>query len=185
MKTITRTSAVAVSIAAVLSTLVIPSIVQARAVAPAGVATSHGHSVAVLARSAAAVAARAAEQARVADAERRALEADDTAASSGAPAAGVIPAARTNELAKAQRILASLTARYPRFLQGVSVTIGNASGYQAVSYYTVGRIVISPKHRASLERILSHEIWHIIDWRDNGRIDWRERVPPANAAAYR
>jgi len=65
------------------------------------------------------------------------------------------------------------------------VTMGNASGYQAVAYYTSGRIVISPKHTASLQRILSHEIWHIIDWRDNGRIDWRESVPPANASRFR
>jgi hypothetical protein len=25
---------------------------------------------------------------------------------------------------------------------------------------------------------MAHEIWHIIDWRDNGRIDWGENVPP-------
>jgi hypothetical protein len=90
-----------------------------------------------------------------------------------------------SESAQAQAILASLKARYPRYLAGVTVTFGNASGYQAVAYYTSGRIVISPTHRASLDRILGHEVWHIIDWRDNGRIDWREKVPPANASAYR
>jgi hypothetical protein len=90
-----------------------------------------------------------------------------------------------NESARAQAILASLKARYPRYLAGVTVSFGNASGYQAVAYYTSGRIVISPTHRASLDRILGHEVWHIIDWRDNGRIDWREKVPPANASAYR
>jgi hypothetical protein len=92
---------------------------------------------------------------------------------------------RGDETAQAQAILASLQARYPRYLEGVTVSFGNASGYQAVAYYTSGRIVISPKHRASLDRILKHEVWHIIDWRDNGRIDWREKVPPANASAYR
>lgn len=90
-----------------------------------------------------------------------------------------------SQLAQAKSILASLKAKYPRYLGGVSVSIGNASGYQAVAYYTSGRIVISPKHTASLQRILSHEIWHIIDWRDNGRIDWRESVPPANASRFR
>jgi hypothetical protein len=94
-------------------------------------------------------------------------------------------AARKGDAARAKAILASLQARYPRYLSGVTVSMGNASGYQAVAYYTSGRIVISPKHKASLERILNHEVWHIIDWRDNGRIDWREKVPPANASAYR
>jgi hypothetical protein len=94
-------------------------------------------------------------------------------------------AARKGDAARAKAILASLKARYPQYLSGVTVSMGNASGYQAVAYYTSGRIVISPKHKASLERILNHEVWHIIDWRDNGRIDWREKVPPANASAYR
>jgi hypothetical protein len=99
--------------------------------------------------------------------------------------AKITAAARKGDAARAKAILASLKARYPRYLSGVTVSMGNASGYQAVAYYTSGRIVISPKHKASLERILNHEVWHIIDWRDNGRIDWREKVPPANASAYR
>jgi hypothetical protein len=37
----------------------------------------------------------------------------------------------------------------------------------------------------SISRILAHEIWHVIDWRDNGHIDWKESVPPKNAADYR
>ena len=83
--------------------------------------------------------------------------------------------------------LASASERFlgVRYLGGVTVSIGNARGYQAVSYYQSGRIVISPTHRASLQRILSHEIWHIIDWRDNGRIDWRESIPPANTSTAR
>jgi len=90
-----------------------------------------------------------------------------------------------NEASRAKAILASLKAKYPRYLSGVTVSIGSARGYQAISYYTTGQIVISPTHRASLERILGHEIWHIIDWRDNGRINWGERIPPANAGSYR
>jgi hypothetical protein len=92
---------------------------------------------------------------------------------------------RGTESQQAQAILNSLKAQYPRYLSGVTVSIGNASGYQAVAYYTSGRIVISPSHKASLSRILNHEVWHIIDWRDNGRIDWRESVPPANASSFR
>ena len=51
-------------------------------------------------------------------------------------------------------------------------------GRQAIAYYKSGRIVISPSHTASLSRILNHEVWHIIDYRDNGVIDWGENIPP-------
>ncbi len=84
----------------------------------------------------------------------------------------------TSELSQARAILAGLIARHP-ILRGTTVTIGTTpGGYQAVSYYKSGRIVVNPNHTASLSRILNHEIWHIIDWRDNGRIDWGENVPP-------
>jgi hypothetical protein len=83
----------------------------------------------------------------------------------------------TGEQAQAEAILAGLIAQYP-ILQGTTVTFGDAQGYQAIAYYQSGRIVISPTHTASLSTILNHEIWHIIDWRDNGRIDWGENVPP-------
>jgi hypothetical protein len=142
--------------------------------------------------------------AREAVATAKALEAEAAAASAAAASAAYrAPAKKSSkpapkkstktanrpssgsELAQATSILASLKAKYPRYLGGVTVSIGNASGYQAVAYYTSGRIVISPKHTASLSRILNHEIWHIIDWRDNGRIDWRESVPPAGASRFR
>lgn len=91
---------------------------------------------------------------------------------------GVAYRASTSELAQAKSILAGLIAKHP-ILRGTTVTIGaTPGGYQAVSYYKSGRIVISPTHAASLSRILNHEVWHVIDWRDNGRIDWGENVPP-------
>jgi len=84
----------------------------------------------------------------------------------------------TSELAQAKAILARHIAEHP-ILAGTTVSIGTTpGGYQAVAYYQSGRIVISSSHTASLERILGHEIWHIIDWRDNGQIDWGENVPP-------
>ncbi len=83
----------------------------------------------------------------------------------------------TSELSRAQSILAGYIARYP-ILKGSTVSFGDARGYQAICYYKSGRIVISSSHTASLERIIGHEIWHIIDWRDNGVIDWGENVPP-------
>lgn len=87
------------------------------------------------------------------------------------------------ELAQAQALLNQQIAAHP-ILKGATVTFGDARGYQAISYYTSGRIVISTTHTASLERIINHEIWHIIDYRDNGVINWGENVPPANAANY-
>jgi hypothetical protein len=85
----------------------------------------------------------------------------------------------------AQTILNSLKGTYPRYLNSATVQYGTANGYQAVCYYTASRIVVNPKHKATLTRILNHEVWHIIDWKDNGRIDWGENIPPANAASYK
>jgi hypothetical protein len=74
---------------------------------------------------------------------------------------------------------------YP-ILRGATVEVGDTKGNaQAICYYKSGRIIINPNHTVSLERIINHEIWHIIDWRDNGRIDWGESVPPSNAADFR
>ena len=81
-------------------------------------------------------------------------------------------------LADAQAILETLVARHPELQQApVTVEFGDARGYQAVTYYTIGRIVISPTHSASLDTILRHEVGHIVDWRDNGVIDWGENLP--------
>jgi hypothetical protein len=83
----------------------------------------------------------------------------------------------TSDLAKAQSILAGLIAKYP-ILKGSVVTIGSTpNNYQAVCYYKSGKIVINPNHTASLSTILRHEVGHIIDWRDNGVIDWGESIP--------
>lgn len=82
-----------------------------------------------------------------------------------------------DKLAQAQSILSGLIAKYP-ILAGTTVTIGDARGYQAIAYYQSGRIVVSKSHTASLSTILNHEVWHIIDWRDNNKIDWGENVPP-------
>jgi hypothetical protein len=182
--------------------LVVPALVSAEPVPIPARATNAGsvvalapvakaHAVAANAAAVAAEAAALAEKQRIAAAalaekERLAAAAyTATAASAKRQASKTTKASGTSELAQAQSILASLKSRYPRYLSGVTVTMGSARGYQAISYYTSGRIVISPTHRASLERILAHEIWHIIDWRDNGRIDWGERVPPSNAASFR
>ncbi len=85
---------------------------------------------------------------------------------------------------RANEVLDGLKARY-RSLDGVTVVLGETPrGEQAVAYYTEGRIVISRSHSVAIEKILAHEIWHIIDWRDNGRLDWHENLPPYNSSDY-
>jgi hypothetical protein len=85
---------------------------------------------------------------------------------------------------EANQLLGELNSRY-RHLDGVTVSIGTTPrGEQAVAYYTEARIVISSVHTVSVEKILDHEIWHVIDWRDNGRLDWQENLPPSNAQDY-
>jgi hypothetical protein len=80
--------------------------------------------------------------------------------------------------AQAQAVLDYLIAHNAYLRQApVTVTFGDAKGYQAITYYTTGQIIISATHTASLDVILRHECGHIIDWRDNGRIDWGENIP--------
>lgn len=111
------------------------------------------------------------------------------AAAAPAPAGSTALAATTAsapapEQQEAERLLGLLQHDY-RYLDDVTVTFGTPSGgAQASSYYTLGRIVIDPAHEAALSEVLVHEAWHIIDWRDNGRIDWGENVPPADRSGY-
>ena len=102
--------------------------------------------------------------------------------SRAASGSGVVAAA--SDQARAKDVLAQLAAKY-RHLDGVTVSMGTTpNGEQAVAFYTENRIVISRTHTVSIERILAHEVWHVIDWRDNGRLDWGENLPPANARTY-
>lgn len=146
--------------------------------APAGAADSYTPALAPAAQAAPKVAVTAAAYTPKIAAKRAARIAKAKAlSSSGSTASGT-------EEARARAILAGLIAKYP-ILKGTTVSIGDARGYQAIAFYQSGRIVISRTHTATLERILGHEIWHIIDYRDNGKINWGESVPPSNASSYR
>lgn len=77
----------------------------------------------------------------------------------------------TSEQALARRILARYIARYP-ILRGVQVYIRDCpNNWQGVAYYKQGIILIDPDHTAPLERIIAHEVQHIIDWRQDNDID--------------
>ena len=81
-------------------------------------------------------------------------------------------------------MLERLAARY-RHLDGVRVVIGDTpNDEQAVAYYTRGTIVIDRGHDYTIGEILEHEIWHVIDWREDGRLDWGESLPPSDWASY-
>lgn len=98
-----------------------------------------------------------------------------TTTSSSTRSAAPAPAP-VDETARARSILARYISKYP-VLSGSTVSFGDAKGYQAICYYQSGRIVISPTHTRSLEAIIAHEVGHILDWRDNGVIDWGENIP--------
>jgi hypothetical protein len=99
-------------------------------------------------------------------------------------AAPTTPQVRPAEEAHAAEVLGKLQATY-RYLDDVTVSMGSTpENHQAIAYYTEGQIVISPAHTASIDKILAHEVWHVIDWRDNGRLDWGENLPPAEASDY-
>ena len=114
-----------------------------------------------------------------------------TAAAADAPAAPTPVGksrdrvAEAQDLKNARRVLAKLQTRY-RYLDGITLRVDpTPQDRQAVAYYTDGEIVISPDHVATIDKILAHEVWHVIDWRDNGQLDWGEDLPPSNAADYR
>jgi hypothetical protein len=77
----------------------------------------------------------------------------------------------TSEQALARRILARYIARYP-ILRGVQVYIRDCpNNWQGCAYYKQGIILVDPDHTAPLERIIAHEVQHIIDWRQDNDID--------------
>ena len=97
---------------------------------------------------------------------------------------GVDSAAEGAAARYATEVLGDLQSKY-RYLGGVTVSLGSTpQGEQAIAYYTEGRIVISRTHTVDIATVLAHEIWHVIDWRDNGRIDWGENLPPFSASDY-
>jgi hypothetical protein len=144
---------------------------------PTGLAvTAHARSATVVQR---AVAPRTAgvRSVRTATTSAAAKTTSGGSAPTGTAAAPAPAPKPATSQASAQSILNRYIAKYP-ILKGATVSYGDAKGHQAICYYKSGRIVISSSHTRSLETIIAHEIWHIIDWRDNGVIDWGENVPP-------
>lgn len=89
-----------------------------------------------------------------------------------------------SDLERATELLETYKHTY-LYLDDVTVSEGDTpDDAQAVSYYTVGQIVLNPNHSATTQAIIAHEIWHVIDYRDNGKLDWGESIPPVDSADY-
>lgn len=72
-------------------------------------------------------------------------------------------AAPSNDEGDAWAILASYG------LDGVSLSFGDAQGYEAIAYYKSGHIVINPNHTYPLRTLIAHEVNHIIAYRQSGK----------------
>lgn len=81
------------------------------------------------------------------------------------------------DLTRARQALSEQITAHP-ILKGTTVVLGDAKGHQAIAYYETGHIVIDTAHSVQVETLIAHEVWHVIDWRDNQTIDWGENVPP-------
>ncbi len=104
--------------------------------------------------------------------------------SSSARSLSATEAALQAETKRANELLGNLAKTY-RYLDGTTVRMGvTPENKEAVAYYEDKEIVVSPTHTVLLDEILAHEVWHVIDWRDNGRIDWGEDLPPRNSSDY-
>ncbi len=76
------------------------------------------------------------------------------------------------KLAQAQQIL-DIQIRKNSILKGTSIYIRDCpNSWQGCAFYELGIIWIDPDHKASLEQIIIHECNHIIDWREDGDIDY-------------
>ena len=72
---------------------------------------------------------------------------------------------------QADQILTALIAKNT-ILQGSTVVVRDCPhDWQGCTYYKTGEIWIDPDHTAPLEKIMIHEVNHLIDWRSDGDID--------------
>jgi putative cell wall-binding protein len=82
----------------------------------------------------------------------------------------------------AQNKVDAYIARCP-ILAGSVVSYGSLEDTQgngqAIVYFKSGRIIVYEKHTQTIDKILEHEIYHIYDWRDNGVMNWGEKLPPS------
>jgi len=121
----------------------------------------------------------AAEEQRKAEEAARAQQAQASGGGSGSGGSGggsneESYASASGGEEDAWSILAGLIAEYP-ILEGTSVSFGDAQGYEAITYYRSGTIVISPSHTYPLSTLIYHEAMHILDWRQDNDIDNDDR----------
>lgn len=80
----------------------------------------------------------------------------------------------SSELGRAQQILDFQILKNP-ILQGTKIYIQNCpNNWQGCAFYELGVIWIDPDHKQPLKEIVVHECNHIIDWRQDGDIDYND-----------
>lgn len=76
-----------------------------------------------------------------------------------------------SEQEQANAILAGIIAQYP-ILAGTVVYIQQTpNGWEGAAYYKSGVILVNPNHTYPLYDIIYHEAMHVLDWREDGKID--------------
>jgi hypothetical protein len=121
-------------------------------------------------------AAQAAAQGQEASGKRFSSAAARQRASGGESSAGGASSASAgySKQDEANAILAGLIAQYP-LLQGSVVYIQETpNGWEGAAYYKSGVILVNPNHTYSLYEIIYHEAMHILDWREDGKIDYND-----------
>lgn len=88
----------------------------------------------------------------------------------------------TDDLRFAQSVINYYITACP-ILTGTVAEFGDTYGYQAISLGASKKIRLNPNHTVDTRVLIDHEIWHIYDYVDNGRMDWGESVPPRTKPA--
>lgn len=78
------------------------------------------------------------------------------------------------EQRRAEQILSYYIKKYP-ILAGVKIYVRDCpNNWEGCAYYTKGIILVDPDHKHTLEEIIAHEVRHIIDWREDNKIDYND-----------
>ncbi len=100
------------------------------------------------------------EAARQASAQQAAAQGGNGSSGGGSSEAAAAPSGGGEDL---WGVLASFG------VPGTSIAYGNTYGYEAISYYRTGYIVINPNHTYDLYTLVAHEINHIVAYRESGK----------------
>lgn len=116
-------------------------------------------------------AARKAQEEAQKQAEQNAAQNATRSAGSSGDSAQEERVANYSEQDEANAILASIIAQYPILAGSVVYIRETPNGWEGCAYYKSGVILVSPYHTYPLSEIIWHEAMHILDYREDGKID--------------